>query len=131
VEKPLLEDLNEAAAKVTAALNELLGYVKQGPEVSQAAIPHAATMEVITESTRTLCQAPEPAEMIRQAKILAQATAELVKGLKSEAEGVTDKDLQRRLLAASKQLAEATTRLVEAAKVMYPPFPSCPSMEHQ
>jgi talin len=50
-------------------------------------------------------------------QILAQATAELVKGLKSEAEGVGDKDLQRRLLAASKQLADATTRLVDAAKL--------------
>lgn len=106
VEKPLLEDLNEAARKVTAALNDLLGYVRQGPAVTQAAIPRAATVEVITESAHQLVQAPEPSELIKQAKILATATADLVKGLKSEAEGVTDKDLQRRLLAASRQLAE-------------------------
>lgn len=65
----MLEDLNEAAARVTAALNELLGHVKQGPEVTQAPVPHEATVEVIAESTTHLCAAPEPAEMIRQAKV--------------------------------------------------------------
>lgn len=70
MDKYLLEDLNEAAARVTAALNELIGLVKQGPEVTQAPIPHEAAVEVITISTAHLCAAPEPAEMIRQAKVM-------------------------------------------------------------
>ncbi|XP_055348935.1 fatty-acid amide hydrolase 2-A-like isoform X2 [Paramacrobiotus metropolitanus] len=76
-----------------------------------------ASVGAITLSTSQLCKAPEPAEMIRQAKILLQATAELVKGLKSEGEAVTGKGLQQHPLAAAKQLEDATTRLLEAAKL--------------
>lgn len=113
----LLEDLGEAARRVTETLNDLLSQVKRGPDVTAPPMAYEASVHIIEESTRQLVAAPEPAEMIRQAKVLAQATAELVKGLKSQAEHVSDKDLQRRLLDASRQLADATTRLVEAAKV--------------
>jgi len=41
----------------------------------------------------------------------------LVSGIKSEAETQEDNDSQKRLLAAAKILADATAKLVEAAKV--------------
>lgn len=56
-------------------------------------------------------------EMVRQAKILAQATSSLVNAIKLEADSETDPDARRRLLAAAKNLADATAKLVEAAKV--------------
>ena len=38
-------------------------------------------------------------------------------GIKADAEGQEDTDAQKRLLAAAKVLADATAKLVEAAKV--------------
>lgn len=43
----------------------------------------------------------------------------LVNGIKAEAEGEDDTDLQKRLLAAAKNLADATAKMVEAAKVCF------------
>lgn len=37
--------------------------------------------------------------------------------IKGEAEGVGEGDIQKRLLGAAKQLADATARMVECAKV--------------
>lgn len=47
---------------------------------------------------------------------LHQATSTLVGAIRGQAEEHTDTDTQKRLLAAAKQLADATARLVEAAK---------------
>ena len=46
-----------------------------------------------------------------------KASSSLVSGIKAEAETQDDSDSQKRLLAAAKVLADATAKLVEAAKV--------------
>lgn len=56
-------------------------------------------------------------EMVRQARILAQATSDLVNAIKADAEGETDLENSRKLLSAAKLLADATAKMVEAAKV--------------
>ena len=43
----------------------------------------------------------------------------LVNDLQSEAESSRDSDQQKKLLAAAKVLADATAKMVEAAKVSY------------
>lgn len=58
-----------------------------------------------------------PGEMVRQARILAQATSDLVNAIKADTEGETDLENSRKLLSAAKILADATTKMVEAAKV--------------
>lgn len=54
---------------------------------------------------------------MRQARILAQATSDLVNAIKADAEGETDLENSRKLLSAAKILADATAKMVEAAKV--------------
>uniref|UniRef100_A0A8D2MK94 Talin 1 n=1 Tax=Zonotrichia albicollis TaxID=44394 RepID=A0A8D2MK94_ZONAL len=54
--------------------------------------------------------------MVRQARILAQATSDLVNAIKADAEGETDLENSRKLLSAAKILADATAKMVEAAK---------------
>lgn len=54
--------------------------------------------------------------MVKQARRLGQATAQLIQSIKGEAEKLPDSDIQRRLLAAAKTLADATARMVEAAR---------------
>lgn len=56
-------------------------------------------------------------EMVKQAKILAEATSSLVNAIKREAQDEKDHDAHKRLLDAAKALADATSRMVEAAKV--------------
>jgi len=48
---------------------------------------------------------------------IVQATSQLVNALKTEAESQSDSEQQKKLLAAAKLLADATARMVEAAKV--------------
>lgn len=55
--------------------------------------------------------------MVRQARVLAQATSDLVNAMRSDAEAEVDVDNSKKLLAAAKLLADATARMVEAAKV--------------
>lgn len=55
--------------------------------------------------------------MVRQARVLAQATSDLVNAMRSDAEAEIDVDNSKKLLAAAKLLADATARMVEAAKV--------------
>lgn len=55
--------------------------------------------------------------MVRQARRLGQATAQLIQSIKGEAERSPDQpDVQKRLLAAAKTLADATAKMVEAAR---------------
>ena len=56
-------------------------------------------------------------EMVRQAKLLAEATSSLINAIKREAEAETDPDARKKLLDAAKALADATALMVEAAKV--------------
>lgn len=64
-----------------------------------------------------------PGEMVRQARILAQATSDLVNAIKMDAEGESDLENSRKLLSAAKLLADATAKMVEAAKVYICLFP--------
>ena len=49
--------------------------------------------------------------------LLLQATQSLVNAIKFEADGEGDPEARRRLLDAAKALADATSKMVEAAKV--------------
>lgn len=51
--------------------------------------------------------------MVRQARI------DLVNAIKMDAEGESDLENSRKLLSAAKLLADATARMVEAAKVCF------------
>lgn len=57
-------------------------------------------------------------EMVRQARVLAQATSDLVNAMRSDAEAEIDMENSKKLLAAAKLLADSTARMVEAAKVL-------------
>lgn len=75
------------------------------------------SVEIIYTATEKLSAAAgDTGEMIKQARVLGQATAQLIQSIKGEAEKQEDSDIQRRLLAAAKTLADATARMVEAAR---------------
>lgn len=79
---------------------------------------HESAVETILISTdRLLASSGDSTEMVRQARILGQATAQLIQAIKGEAEKQPDSEIQRRLLAAAKVLADATARMVEAARL--------------
>lgn len=64
---------------------------------------------------------PVAGEMVRQARVLAQATSDLVNAMRSDAEAEIDMENSKKLLAAAKLLADSTARMVEAAKVPQEP----------
>merc|ERR1719367_2040152 len=110
-DEPSLRELGSSAQDVTRALNDLLNHVKDGHTDK---IPDI--MEQIMVASGELIASYDSGEMVRQARILAQSTTELIQAIKGEAETQSDSDLQRRLLTAAKELADATAKMVEAAK---------------
>jgi talin len=139
-EKPL-NDLKQCARNVTESVMSLLENVKGSNEqmvtysmsnnnnnnnnnsnnnkVANAQHQHRQeeSIDKIFNATDNLFNSMgDAAEMIRQAKFLAQATTELVNSLKQEAHNQQTNDQQRKLLLAAKLLAEATSKMVEAAK---------------
>ncbi|XP_069174235.1 talin-2 isoform X3 [Procambarus clarkii] len=113
----LLRDLSQAAAEVTRALNDLLNHIKTaGEQRGRLSVHDEAVETILISSEKLFASQGNASEMVRQAKILAQATSHLIQSIKYEAETQDDLDLQNRLLAAAKQLADATAKMVEAAK---------------
>ena len=105
-------DLREAATAVSRALDDLLKHIKRGAKGRKA----EEVDTILTATDRLFGSMGDTPEMVRQARILAQATSQLVNALKVEAEAHPDSDQQKRLLAAAKALADATAKMVEAAK---------------
>ncbi|XP_076033858.1 talin_middle and talin-RS domain-containing protein rhea isoform X2 [Oratosquilla oratoria] len=114
----LLRELSHAAAEVTKALNDLLNHIKNaGAQKGRLSVHDEAVETILISSDKLFASQGDASEMVRQAKILAQATSHLIQNIKFEAESQTDSEMQKRLLAAAKQLADATAKMVEAAKL--------------
>ena len=88
-DEPSLRELGSSAQDVTRALNDLLNHVKDG---HTDRIPDI--MEQIMVASGELIGSYDSGEMVRQARILAQSTAELIQAIKGEAETQSDSDLQ-------------------------------------
>ncbi|UJR28105.1 hypothetical protein I4U23_009360 [Adineta vaga] len=73
--------------------------------------------QILTASDRLFSSVGDAVEMVKQAKVLAQATAQLVTSLRQQAELASDDiDQQNKLLSAAKMLADATAKMVDSAK---------------
>ncbi|KAM3599464.1 uncharacterized protein V6R79_006136 [Siganus canaliculatus] len=113
----LLKQVGMAATGVTQALNELLQHIKQYASGAHPIGRHGEATDRILDVTENIFSSMGDAgEMVRQARILAQATSDLVNAIKMDAEGETDLENSRKLLSAAKLLADATAKMVEAAK---------------
>ena len=84
-----LRELGSSASDVTRALNDLLNHVKDG---HSDRIPDI--MEQIMMASGELIASYDSGEMVRQARILAQSTAELIQAIRTEAESQPDSYLQ-------------------------------------
>ncbi|XP_075437214.1 talin-1-like [Ascaphus truei] len=113
----LLKAVGVAATSVTQALNDLLQHIKKhatgGPSTGRY---DQATDTILNVTENIFSSMGDAGEMVRQARILAQATSDLVGAIKADAERETDLENSRKLLSAAKLLADATARMVEAAK---------------
>ncbi|XP_021410403.1 talin-1 [Lonchura striata] len=113
----LLKQVGVAATAVTQALNNLLQHIKQHALGGQPIGRYDQATDTILNVTENIFSSMGDAgEMVRQARILAQATSDLVNAIKADAEGETDLENSRKLLSAAKILADATAKMVEAAK---------------
>nr|XP_015193068.1 PREDICTED: talin-1 isoform X1 [Lepisosteus oculatus]XP_015193073.1 PREDICTED: talin-1 isoform X1 [Lepisosteus oculatus] len=116
-DEQLLKQVGVAATGVTQALNDLLQHIKQYATGGQPIGRYDQATDTILNVTENIFSSMGDAgEMVRQARILAQATSDLVNAIKADAEGETDLENSRKLLSAAKLLADATAKMVEAAK---------------
>ncbi|KAJ8412908.1 hypothetical protein AAFF_G00104900 [Aldrovandia affinis] len=97
---------------------ELLKQVTAAASVPREPIGRydQATDTIMTVTESIFSSMGDAGEMVRQARVLAQATSDLVNAMRSDAEAEIDVDNSKKLLAAAKLLADATARMVEAAK---------------
>ncbi|UXI17836.1 polycomb complex protein BMI-1 [Sarcoptes scabiei] len=112
-------EVKSAANDVNDALNNLLNYVRSlgGTGLRKRRAGDDGAVDTILDATdRLFSSTGDASEMVKQAKILAQATSQLIQNIKGQAETQPDSAIQDRLLSAAKNLADATSRLVEAAK---------------
>ncbi|KAJ8344556.1 hypothetical protein SKAU_G00318850 [Synaphobranchus kaupii] len=116
-EAELLRQVGAAASVVSQALGDLLQHVRhyasRGEPIGRY---DQATDTIMTVTESIFCSMGDAGEMVRQARVLAQATSDLVNAMRSDAEAEIDVDNSKKLLAAAKLLADATARMVEAAK---------------
>ncbi|XP_028167568.1 talin-1 isoform X4 [Ostrinia furnacalis] len=105
--------LPDAAKRVTDELDRLLAHCTLERH-AQATVTERTVETVMTASERVV-GAGDATEMVRHARQLGQATAHLITNIKTEAESQPSES-QRKLLAAAKLLADATARMVEAAR---------------
>ncbi|XP_051512517.1 talin-2-like [Myxocyprinus asiaticus] len=113
----LLKAVSAAAGIVTQALSDLLTHVRnyatRGEPIGRY---DQATDTIMTVTESIFSSMGDAGEMVRQARVLAQATSDLVNAMRSDAEVEVDVSNSKKLLAAAKLLADATARMVEAAK---------------
>lgn len=113
----LLKELSAAAAEVSRTLNDLLNHIKTATrERAKESIQEGAVETILVATDKLFASTGDAGEMVRQARVVGQATAQLIQSIKGEAERQTDSEQQQRLLAAAKLLADATAKMVEAAR---------------
>uniref|UniRef100_A0A8C7V9X4 Talin 2a n=1 Tax=Oncorhynchus mykiss TaxID=8022 RepID=A0A8C7V9X4_ONCMY len=117
VDVEMLKQVSSAASVVGQALGDLLEhvcrYASHGEPIGRY---DQATDTIMTVTESIFSSMGDAGEMVRQARVLAQATSDLVNAMRSDAEVEVDVDNSKKLLAAAKLLADATARMVEAAK---------------
>ncbi|XP_045545276.1 talin-2 isoform X1 [Salmo salar] len=128
VDGEMLKQVSAAASVVGQALGDLLEhvchYASHGEPIGRY---DQATDTIMTVTESIFSSMGDAGEMVRQARVLAQATSDLVNAMRSDAEVEVDVDNSKKLLAAAKLLADATARMVEAAKGAA----ACPENEDQ
>ncbi|XP_032088293.1 talin-2 [Thamnophis elegans] len=113
----LLKQVSAAASVVSQALNDLLQHVRQFASRGEPIGRYDQATDTIMYVTESIFSSMGDAgEMVRQARVLAQATSDLVNAMRSDAEAEIDMENSKKLLAAAKLLADSTARMVEAAK---------------
>ncbi|KAI9529792.1 Talin-2 [Dissostichus eleginoides] len=113
----LLKQVGAAAGVVSQALSDLLQHVRHYATCGEPIGRYDQATDTIMNVTENIFTSMGDAgEMVRQARVLAQATSDLVNAMRSDAEAEVDVDNSKKLLAAAKLLADATARMVEAAK---------------
>lgn len=112
-----LADCNDAADEVRRNLADLLDFIKNSGEKRKRQGVHDEAIEtILLSSDKLFASQGNAAEMLRQAKILAQAASYLIESIKFEAESVTDPAAKNRLMGVAEKLAEATANMIEVAK---------------
>ncbi|XP_063169958.1 talin-2 isoform X2 [Candoia aspera] len=113
----LLKQVSAAASVVSQALSDLLQHVRQFASRGEPIGRYDQATDTIMYVTESIFSSVGDAgEMVRQARVLAQATSDLVNAMRSDAEAEIDMENSKKLLAAAKLLADSTARMVEAAK---------------
>lgn len=108
--------LGKAASSVSNDLGSLLNSVGDLGSGDGASTQYERACASVLETSEAMKNSTSAAEMVSQAKVLAQAAAVIVSELKAKASQQSDPLKREEKLKQARLLAEATGTLVEAAK---------------
>ena len=102
-------------------MNDLLNHIKIATrnEREKQYIEGEAIETILVATDKLFANSGDTGEMVRQARIVGQATAQLIQGIKGDAEKQTDSEQQQKLLAAAKILADATAKMVQIMLILF------------
>lgn len=106
--------MSTAAADVTKTLNNLLNHINfvTNDKIYKENLQETTVEQIFLATNKLFASTGDAAEMVRQARIVGQATAQLIQSIKGDADKQTSTEQQQKLLAAAKILADATAKMV-------------------
>lgn len=79
----LMNQLKAAAAEVTRTLNDLLNHIKlASPQRAKASVQESSVEAIYTATDKLMAASGDAGEMVKQARLLGQATAQLIQSIK-------------------------------------------------
>ena len=93
-------------------MNSLINQIRDGHSLADSQKYEEACEAILAATEMLVGSMGNAQEMVKQAKILAEATSMLVGAIRAESDGQMDADARRRLLDAAKNLADATSRMI-------------------
>lgn len=108
-------DLNNFGNSLSSLIQRAVGSTP--PNNQEIAKETEKVAENISALTASLNSALKDSYLDKQFLLLDQSTAELIDGFRIEADHQTNNNLKRNLIDAAKQLSEATSKLIDAARI--------------
>lgn len=81
----LMNQLKAAAAEVTRTLNDLLNHIKlASPQRAKASVQETSVEAIYSATDKLMAASGDAGEMVKQARLLGQATAQLIQSIKGK-----------------------------------------------
>ncbi|VDO11777.1 unnamed protein product [Brugia timori] len=115
--KKSFTDIHEASRQVTTALDDLLLHVKTSPKLIRTTQENYEYEQILNQSRKIITYQGPTEDMVRQGESAIRHSRLLVEQMEAEADRTPER--RDRLLDAARSVAQATSRMIDATKVLH------------